>query len=306
MKLPQKVTICEVVTRDGLQNEKNTLTTEQKLELLTDVQNAGVQVIEVGSFVSPKAVPQMADTDQLFARLPQLPGVEYRALTLNLKGVERAYECGVHKAKLVMSASQSHQKANANQTKEDVFRRMEDIAGFAYSHGMELSGAISTAFGCPFEGAISLETITEIAAHYHAIGVRELSLSDPTGMAFPTLVYENCIAMQERFPDITWNLHFHNTRGMGLANVLMGMQAGISRFDAALGGLGGCPFAPGATGNIASEDLLHMLELMGIETGVDLAQMIAAARKLQDFIGHELTSAVLKAGRNCDLHNFCA
>lgn len=305
MNLPQQVRICEVVTRDGLQNEQAMLETAQKVELLEAIQAAGVRVIEVGSFVSPKAVPQMADTGEMFAALNKREGVEYRALVLNMKGIERAQAAGMVKAKLTVSASQSHQRANANRSKEQIFADFAAIADFAAGHGMELSGAIATAFGCPFEGEITVETLTDIAARYHAIGVRELSLSDTTGMANPRQVYDNCLLMRERFPDITWNLHFHNTRGMGLANVLAGMQAGVSRFDAALGGLGGCPFAPGASGNIASEDLLHMLLLMGVETGVDLDQVLAAARRLQEYVGHELPSALLKAGKNSDLHRLC-
>lgn len=303
MNLPQQVSICEVVTRDGLQNEPATLSTEQKNRLIEAVQAAGVRIIEVGSFVNPKAVPQMADTEQVFANIKQLPGVEYRALVLNKRGIERAHECGIKKAKLTMSASGSHQKANANQSHAETFARFAEISEFAAAHDITLSGAIATSFGCPFEGAISIETIAGIARRYQEIGVTELSMSDTTGMANPKLVYENCVTMQERFGGIVWNLHFHNTRGMGLANVLAGMQAGITRFDASLGGLGGCPFAPGASGNIVTEDLLHMLDLMGIETGIDLDKIIAAAKMLREFVGHDLPSAILKAGKNSDLHN---
>jgi hydroxymethylglutaryl-CoA lyase len=238
----------------------------------------------------------------VFAAISKREDVEYRALVLNLKGIERAYAAGLHKAKLTMSASQSHQKANSNRSKEETFTGFAAIAEFAAAHGMELSGAIATSFGCPFEGEISVDTIADIAARYRDIGVRELSMSDTTGMADPKLVYRNCTLMRERFPEITWNLHFHNTRGMGLANVLAGMQAGINRFDAALGGLGGCPFAPGASGNIATEDVLHMLLLMGVETGVDIDAVLAAARRLREFVGHDLPSALLKAGKNSDLH----
>ena len=300
--LPGRVSICEVVTRDGLQNEKTIMATERKLMLIDAVVAAGVKIIEAGSFVNPKAVPQMADTEQVFASIKARQDVEYRALILNKRGIERAFDCGVKKAKLTLSASQSHQKANANQSHEEIFANFAEIAEYAGQNGITLSGAIATAFGCPFEGAIPLQTIIDIARRYYEIGVSELSLSDTTGMADPALVYRTVSAMRERFPDIIWNLHFHNTRGMGLANVLAGMQAGVSRFDASLGGLGGCPFAPTASGNIVTEDLVHMLELMGIETGIDLGKLIEAAKMLQSFVDHELVSAVLKAGRNSDLH----
>ncbi|MCL1993579.1 MAG: hydroxymethylglutaryl-CoA lyase [Spirochaetes bacterium] len=305
MKLPARVSICEVVTRDGLQNEKEVMATERKNLLIQAVVAAGVKIVEAGSFVNPKAVPQMADTEQVFANIASnstQKDVEYRALILNKRGIERAYECGVKKAKLTLSASQSHQKANANQSHDEIFANFAAIAEFAKLNGVTLSGAISTAFGCPFEGAVPVEAIIDITKRYDEIGVGELSLSDTTGMADPALVYRNVSIMKERFPGIVWNLHFHNTRGMGLANVLAGMQAGVSRFDASLGGLGGCPFAPGASGNIATEDLVHMLDLMGIETGIDLGKLLEAAKMLQGFVGRELASAVLKAGRNSDLH----
>ncbi len=302
MKLPGKVSICEVVARDGLQNEAATLSTAQKNLLIEALREAGIRVIEAGSFVSPRAVPKMADTGQVFLNLKPDPKVEYRALVLNKRGIELAHEYGVKKAKLTMSASRAHQKANANQTHEEAFARFGEIAAFAAAHGITLSGAIATAFGCPFEGAIPVSALFDIAGRYHSIGVRELSLSDTTGMADPLLVYRNVSEMRGRFPDIAWNLHFHNTRDMGLANVLAAMQAGADRFDSSLGGLGGCNFAPGASGNIATEDLIHMLDLMGVETGVSLDAVIEAAKMLREFVGHELPCAILKAGKNSDLH----
>ncbi|MDO4581709.1 MAG: hydroxymethylglutaryl-CoA lyase [Bacillota bacterium] len=301
MNLPQQITLCEVVLRDGLQNEPKVLATGFKRQLLEDIQDAGVKLIEVGSFVNPRAVPQVADTDLLFANAVRREGVEYRALVLNFKGLQRAAACGVTKAKLTVSASLSHQRANANTTHEEIFAGFEEMAAFAAAQRITLSGAISTAFGCPFEGAVSAETLKAIVRQYLRIGVTELSLSDTTGMGDPLLVYRLVSEMKDTFPQVMWNLHFHNTRGMGLANVFAAMQAGADRFDASIGGMGGCPFAPGADGNIASEDVLHMCELMGVDTGVDLDKVIAMARRLQDEVGHPLSSSLLKAGKNSEL-----
>lgn len=302
MRFPKAITVCEVGMRDGLQNEPSTLTTVQKLALLTQIQEAGVRLIEVGSMVSPRAVPQMADTGEVYRRLTKREDIEYRVLVLNQKGLERAVESGIKKVKITLSVSEAHQRANANSTPLEMFARFAPMAEYAAAHGVTLSGAMATSFGCPFEGTIPIGRIKAVAAEFRTIGVTELSMSDTTGMANPALVYRQCQEMREAFPDILWNLHFHNTRGMGLANVLAGMQAGVTRFDASLGGLGGCPFAPGATGNIATEDLLHMCGEMGIETGVDLDRMIAAARDLQEMVGHPLPGAVLKAGKVSDLH----
>ncbi|MCX7779454.1 MAG: hydroxymethylglutaryl-CoA lyase [Negativicutes bacterium] len=298
---PSHVIVCEVGPRDGLQNEKTMFSVEQKVELIERSVEAGAKIIEIGSFVHPKAVPQMADTDAVAKKIKQIPGVEYRALVLNLKGLERAEAAGLKKAKLTASASRAHSLANINKTPEEVVRGFSDCANFAAAHGMELSGAISTAFGCPFEGRVPLEQVLSVIACFREIGVKELSLSDTTGMANPRQVYDYCQKVKAEFPDITWVLHFHNTRGMGLANVIAGMMAGMDRFDACFAGLGGCPFAPGATGNIATEDLIHMLHEMGVSTGYDLDKVLAIGRSVREIIGHETSSFILKAGKCSDL-----
>ena len=302
MKLPKTVTICEVGLRDGLQNEKLTLSTEEKLELLGLVQDAGVKLIEIGSLVNPQAVPQMADTADLYQRAEKREDVEYRVLVLNQKGLERAVAAGMKKVKITLSVSEAHQKANANSTPLEMLEKFAPMAEYAREHGVTLSGAMGTSFGCPLEGAIPLERFLVITKAFLDIGVTELSMSDTTGMANPALVYRQCSEMQAAFPQVMWNLHFHDTRGMGLANVVAGMQAGMSRFDACFGGLGGCPFAPGASGNIATEDVIHMLHEMGVDTGIDLDKMIATAKRLQEMVGHELRSTILKAGKVSDLH----
>lgn len=302
INLPKSVSICEVGLRDGLQNEKALLSTEQKLTLLNMVEDSGIRVIEIGSLVKPKAVPAQADTDEVFRRCRKRPGVEYRALIMNMQGLLRAEEAGIGKAKMIVSASRTHCLKNQNRTPEQVIAGLRELKEAADDKGIVMSGAIATAFGCPFEGKIEMDSILPIVEAYVKMGICELSLSDTTGMADPALVYERCRTVQEMFPEVVWNLHFHNTRGLGLANVLAGMEAGVSRFDASFGGLGGCPFAPGATGNIATEDLLHMLLLMGIDTYIDIDRAIATAKKVQEFVGHETASFILKAGKNSDLY----
>ena len=292
------IEVCEVGPRDGLQNEDQLLTVEQKIELIEEAVAAGAKIIEIGSFVHPKAVPQMADTDEVAKRLKRFEGVEYRALIMNLKGVERAEASGITKAKLTVSASRAHSLSNLNKTPEEAVRGFKEVANFAAKKGITISGAISTGFGYPNEGIIPLEDIYPIIDSYLEIGVTELSLSDTTGMANPQQVYEYAKAVKERYPQILWNLHFHNTRGMGLANVVAGMQAGITRFDACFGGLGGCPFAPGASGNIATEDVVHMVNAMGVKTDYDLDKLIALAGKVQSYVGREVSSFILKAGKS--------
>ena len=298
---PQSVIICEVGPRDGLQNEKFRFSVEQKVELIERSQAAGAKIIEVGSFVHPKAIPQMADTDEVAKRIQRVAEVEYRALVLNLRGLERAEAAGIKKVKLTASASRAHSLANINRTPEEVVRGFSDCADYAAAHGMELSGAISTSFGCSLEGHVPLEQVLSVVSCFREIGVKELSLSDTTGMANPRQVYAYSRQVQEQFPDVTWVLHFHNTRGMGLSNVMAGMLANINRFDACFAGLGGCPFAPGASGNIATEDVIHMCDEMGIATGYDLDQVIAIGRTVQEIIGHDTSSAILKAGKCSDI-----
>jgi hydroxymethylglutaryl-CoA lyase len=297
----RSIAVCEVGPRDGLQIEKTPLTIEQKVELIERSASAGVKFIEIGSLVHPKAVPQMADTDEVAKRIRKVDGVEYRVLVMNVKGIERAVAAGLTKAKLTVSASRSHSLSNLKRTPEEVVQGFGECAEFAAKHGVQLSGAISTSFGCPIEGHVPLEQVLKVVSCFREIGVTELSLSDTTGMANPNQVYAYCTQVRKTFPDVTWWLHFHNTRGMGLANVLAGMLAGVERFDAAFAGLGGCPYAPGATGNIATEDLVNMCQEMGIDTGIDLDQVIALGKHIQQIVGHETASFILKAGKNSDI-----
>ncbi len=301
MKLPSGITVCEVGLRDGLQNETKIIKTAEKLDLAKKLIDAGFKVIEIGSFMSPRAVPQMADTDELFSLLGQINGVELRALIPNKRGVERAIECGCRKVKLNVSASREHNLANLNRTPEESVAGFEESVNLAVKHGIEVSGSISMPFGSPWEGSISWEAVQNIVKAYMNVGVTEISLSDAPGMAVPNQVYSMCNSMKEHYPQVKWWLHFHNTRGMAMANVLAAMQAGITRFDSSFAGLGGCPFVPGAAGNVASEDLVHMMEEMGVETGIDMVKLVGIAKNVRQIIGHDTDSYILRAGLSKDL-----
>lgn len=301
LQLVDRVILCEVGPRDGLQNEKRILTTEEKLELIEATADAGFSVIEVGSFFSPKAVPQMADTDEVFRRLRTKKGVEYRALTGNLKGVERAAACGCKKIKLNVSASRAHNLANLNRTPAETVAGFSACAQAAKTAGMEISGSISMPFGSPWEREIPLSDVKEIVDAYLAVGIHEISLSDASGQANPTQVYGICTEMAKEYPQVTWWLHFHNTRGLGIANILAGMQAGFTRYDSAFAGVGGCPFVPGAAGNVSTEDVVHMCGEIGVETGIDLDRMMDVSRRLVQIVGHTADSYLLRAGKAKDL-----
>lgn len=298
--LPEKITICEVGPRDGLQNEKVILSAEQKASLINRMADAGAAVIEIGSFVHPKAVPAMADTEEVARRLVKREGVEYRALVLNKKGIMRAHAAGVSKAKLTVSASPTHSKQNSNASPGEIVHSFSDCAAFAAGNGITLSGAIATAFGYYAEGVIGLDKIRPLVDAYLGMGVTELSMSDSTGFANPKQVREYMSALLAEYPNVKWTLHAHNTRGMAMANIYAAMTAGVTHFDSSFGGIGGCPFAPGASGNIATEDVVYMAGEMGIETGIDLQKILDVSVTLREWLGHELDSALLKVERRCE------
>ncbi len=301
MELVKAITLCEVGPRDGLQNEKKLLTAEEKLALIEGAADAGLPVIEVGSFVSPKAVPQMADTDEIFRKLRRKDGVEYRALIANLKGVERAAACGCKKVKLNVSASKAHNLANLNRTPADSVAGFRACVVAARDAQIAISGSISMAFGSPWDRDIPLKDVQEIVDAYLAVGITEISLSDASGQAYPTQVYDMCKEMSLAYPQVTWWLHFHNTRGLGIANIMAGMQAGFTRFDTAFAGVGGCPFVPGAAGNVSTEDVLHMCDEMGVTTGVNLDAAMEVSRHLVKILAHSTDSYLLRAGKSKDL-----
>ena len=301
MNLPSRVSLCEVGLRDGLQNEKVILATDDKMELLQGLIEAGFPVIEVGSFVHPKAVPQMADTDEVYKRIGQVPGVELRALIANLRGVQRAVACGCKKVKLNVSASRQHNLRNLNMTPEESVAGFAECVEAAKAKAIPVSGSISMPFASPWEGRTPVEDVDSIIEAYLKVGVSEISLSDASGMAVPNQVKDLCEHVREKYPEASWWLHFHNTRGMAMANIIAAMEAGMTRFDTSFGGLGGCPFVPGAAGNVSSEDVIHMCDEMGIETGIDVVKVMEMSRRLRELVEHELESYVLKAGRSRDL-----
>lgn len=301
MKLAEKITVCEVGLRDGLQIEKQILTVEQKLNLLHGLEKAGVKVIEVGSFMSPKAVPQMANTDEVFRCLVQLPGVEYRALVGNVKGVQRAVECGCKKVKLNISASKGHCLANLNKLPMEQMKTFAPSVALAHKNNVQVSGSIACPFGSPWDETIPISDICEIIDAYLQVGVNEISISDAPGMAMPKQVYELMGELTARYPQCKFILHFHNTRGMGIANIMAGMEAGITWYDGSLAGTGGCPFVPGAAGNVSTEDIINMCDAQGIETGIDLDRIIDLGHKLEEYMGHQGGSAVLRGGKNKDI-----
>lgn len=295
------VNICEVGLRDGLQNEPVILETSEKLKVAKGLIKAGFKVIELGSFMNPKAVPQMADTDELFRSLSNVEEVELRALVANKRGVERAINCGCRKIKLNVSASKGHNIANINKTPEETVAGFAENVDLALKNGLEISGSISMPFASPWEGIIPIKDVEEIVEAYIKVGIKEISLSDASGMATPKQVYDMCTSMKKNYPSVKWWLHFHNTRGMAMANIVASMEAGITNFDSALGGFGGCPFVPGATGNVSTEDVIHMMDEMEIETGIDILKIIEMARNLKDILGHAGDSYILRAGRSKDL-----
>lgn len=301
MKLPSSITLCEVGLRDGLQNETYILNTEQKLEMLRGLIDAKFPVIEVGSFMHPRAVPQMANTDEVFKTIGDVPGVELRALIPNLRGIQRAIDCGCKKVKLNVSASRQHNLKNLNMTPEESVAGFASCVDAAVKNGIAISGSISMPFASPWEGRITEEDVDAIIEAYLKVGITEISLSDTSGMAVPNQVYNLCCHIKEKYPQATWWLHFHNTRGLAMANIMAAMEAGMDRFDSSFGGLGGCPFVPGAAGNISTEDVLHLCEESGIATGIDITKVIELSRKLKELLNHDMDSYILRAGRSYDL-----
>ena len=298
----QRLIVQEVSPRDGLQIEPTWVDTADKIALIDQLSLAGFSRIEAGSFVSPKAIPALRDGDEVFRGIRREPGVTYVALIPNLRGAQRAIEAGADELNLVMSASQTHNRANMRMGCEQSLAAFAEVVSLASGTGLSLNGSIATTFGCPFEGRIDEDRVLEIVDDYLALGMHGISLADTTGMANPRQVFALVQRVLARVPATALTLHFHNTRGLGLSNLLAAYEAGARRFDASLGGLGGCPFAPGASGNICTEDLVNMCDEMGIETGIDLAHLLTLSRRLPALLGHEMPGQVAKAGRNRDLH----
>ena len=301
--LPGMVNIHEVGPRDGLQNEREFIPTEKKIALVNALARTGVESIQVTSVVHPRAVPQLADAEEVMANVDRREGVRYTVLVPNLRGAERAVPMNADEWELMLSVTDSHSRANANRPTEEALRGMEPVIALARESGIEVSGGMATALGCPFQGRVSFERVSWVVEAYREMGVRRIGVADTVGVADPRLVHETMSGLTQRFPNIRFVLHLHNTRGMALANTLAGLQAGVRDFDSSVGGTGGCPFAPGATGNISTEDLAHMLDLMGVKTSVDVDAVLGVARGLRETLGHPLESAVLRAGKSEDLHS---
>lgn len=298
----KRLYLQEVATRDGFQNEKSFIDTEQKIALIDALSQCGYAKIEVTSFTSPKAIPALRDAEAVMAGIQRQSGVEYTVLVPNVRGAERALGCGIDEANLVMSVSESHNRSNLRMTREQSFAQLREVVGVIGRGPVAVNVSLSTVFGCPMQGEVPVDEVLAWVGRFAELGVRGVTLCDTTGMAYPTQVETLSRQVRERFPELQLTLHFHNTRGMALANTLGALQAGIERFDASLGGLGGCPYAPGASGNVCMEDLVHMLDLMGYDTGLQLDRVLAASARLPGLIGHATPSQILKAGKRLDLH----
>jgi hydroxymethylglutaryl-CoA lyase len=290
------VTICEVGPRDGFQIEATFIPTARKIEIINALFAAGLRHMQVTSFVSPRAVPQLADAEAVLAGIDRPEGALITALIPNLKGAERAAGAGVDAVHTVVSASETHNLKNVNRSIDASLRDFEAVFALMDKSGVAVEGGIATAFGCPFEGVVPPEQVARIAKRYQELGATAVGLGDTTGMATPATVRAAVRAIRAEAPGLGIGLHFHNTRGVGLACVMAGLAEGITHYDASVGGLGGCPFAAGATGNICTEDLVYLLNESGYDTGVDLDAMIAAAKLAQDIIGRELPGQVIKSG----------
>ena len=291
----------EVVTRDGFQIEPNFIPTDDKVKLINELSACGYAKIEVTSFTSPKAIPMLRDAEEVMGRIVRVPGVEYTVLVPNLRGAERALESEADEFNLVMSTSETHNLANLRMTREKSFTGLAEVIGYVNGK-TPINVSLSTSFGCPMEGVISQKVVEEFVQRFADLGVRGVTICDTTGMANPIQVARMVDSIQKKFEYLQLTLHFHNTRGMGLANLLAAVQGGITRFDGSLGGLGGCPYAPGASGNICSEDAIHMLDSMGYITGINITRLVNLARELPIIVGHPVPGQIAKAGCASDLH----
>ncbi|MCU0251574.1 MAG: hydroxymethylglutaryl-CoA lyase [Vicinamibacterales bacterium] len=297
MTLPPRVTIVEVGPRDGLQNVSLVPDTAAKVGFIDRLSDAGLPVVEVGAFVDPRRVPAMADTEAVVRAIAQRPGTRYTALVPNLRGLARAAGAGLREVSVFGAASDSFSRRNINQGIAESFLGFRAVIQEAAASGIRVRGYLSTSFGCPYEGDVPAERVAELTDELLQMGVFEVAISDTIGIAHPGQVWRTLDAVSSRVPFERVALHFHDTRGTGLANVLAGLQAGVTTFDASCGGLGGCPYAPGASGNLATEDLVYMLDGMGIDTGVSLQGLVEASTFMAPHVQGELPSRYLKAAQ---------
>ena len=297
MRSPPRVSIVEVGPRDGLQNEKALITTADKIAFVDRLSAAGHRRIEVGAFVSPKWVPRMSDASDVFAGITRRAGVRYTALVPNRPGLARAIAAGVNEIAIFAAASETFSQRNINQSIEASLATYAEVCREALAMGVTVRGYLSTCFGCPYEGAIAPAQVATVARRLLDLGVFEVAISDTIGVAHPGQVPLVLDAVTAAVPLQQVALHFHDTRGTALANVLAGLDCGVTTFDSSAGGLGGCPFAPGAAGNLATEDLLYMLDGLGVETGVDISMVAAASRFIESRLNHSLPSRFLQSSQ---------
>ncbi|MES2246282.1 MAG: hydroxymethylglutaryl-CoA lyase [Pseudomonadota bacterium] len=294
--------INEVATRDGFQMESRFIPSDDKVALIDRLSTLGYAKIEVTSFTSAQAIPALRDGEEVMQRIARRPGVVYTALVPNVRGAERALESRIDEFNIVMSVSETHNLSNLRMMREQSFAQLAEVIALARQARVPVNVSLSCVFGCPMEGDVPLATVLGWTDRFAALGVQGLTLCDTTGMAYPTQVQAVCEAVRARHPALEWTAHFHNTRGMGLANTIAAVEAGIRRLDMSLGGIGGCPYAPGATGNVATEDVVHMLQCMGYDTGMDLDGLIDAAAELESLVQHELPGQVSRAGHRLTRH----
>jgi hydroxymethylglutaryl-CoA lyase len=291
----------EVATRDGFQIEPNFIPTDQKVELIDALSQCGYAKVEVTSFTSPKAIPMLKDAEEVMSRIQRNPKVEYSVLVPNLRGAQRALDSKADELNLVMSTSETHNRSNLRMGREESFSALREVIEFINGR-IPINVSLSTAFGCPMEGDVPQDVVMNYVSRFDGLGVRGVTICDTTGMAQPVQVKKMIDALHKQFKHLQLTMHFHNTRGMGLANILASVESGITRFDGSLGGLGGCPYAPGASGNVCSEDAIHMVDAMGYDTGIDVDALLAIAKRLPQIVGHDVPGQVAKAGRIHDLH----
>ncbi|HVG63752.1 MAG TPA: hydroxymethylglutaryl-CoA lyase [Hyalangium sp.] len=294
-KLPRRVDVYEVGPRDGLQNELRTLPTKDKARLIEALVAAGEKRIEVTSFVSPKWIPQLADAEEVLRLVGRKPGVTFSALVPNLKGLVRAREAGLEEAAVFISASEAHSKKNINKTIAEALETSREVTAAATQAGMRVRGYLSTVWGCPYEGHVPVDRVVDICRKLVDMGLYQLSLGDTIGVGTPRQTEEILEALMKYIPVEKLALHMHDTRGTALANALVGLSAGVTTFDASIGGLGGCPYAPGAAGNLATEDAVFMFHGMGVETGIQMDKLVEAGELAQQLIGRKLAGKFLQA-----------
>lgn len=299
---PARIEINEVAPRDGLQIEPVVVPTEAKVALLDALSGCGFARIEATSFTSARAIPALADAEAVMHRISRAPGVRYTVLVPNLRGLERALSCQPDEVNLVMSASETHNRANLRMTRAQSQAQLLAMIDAARGAGVSINVSLSTVFGCPFEGEVDADAVMALARTFAEAGAHGITLCDTTGMAYPTQVRALCETFQQALPGTALTIHLHNTRGMGLANALAAWETGVTRFDAAAGGLGGCPYAPGASGNVATEELVHMFASMGVDTGVDLDRLLGIIGELGTVVGREVCSQLLRAGPRLATH----